>query len=29
MRATRDNVFPRTRREVLSMFDGFERVEPC
>ncbi len=28
MRATRDNVFPRTRTEVLAMFDGFELVEP-
>ena len=28
MRATRDNVFPRTRDEVLAMFDGFELVEP-
>ena len=28
MRATRDNVFPRTRSEVLAMFDGFELVEP-
>jgi hypothetical protein len=28
MRATRDNVFPRTRDEVLAMFDGFELVDP-
>ena len=28
MRATQDNVFPRTRAEVLAMFDGFELVEP-
>jgi hypothetical protein len=28
MRSTRDNVFPRTRAEVLAMFDGFELVDP-
>lgn len=28
MRSTRDNVFPRTRAEVLSLFSGFELVEP-
>jgi hypothetical protein len=28
MRSTRDNVFPRTRAEVSSLFSGFELVEP-
>jgi hypothetical protein len=28
MRATRDNVFPRSRTEVLAMFEGFELVDP-
>lgn len=28
MRSTRDNVFPRTRTEVLDMFAGYELVEP-
>jgi hypothetical protein len=28
MRSTRDNVFPRSQAEVLTLFDGFELVEP-
>ncbi|HEX5403337.1 MAG TPA: SAM-dependent methyltransferase [Pseudonocardiaceae bacterium] len=28
MRATRDNVFPRSRAEVMELFTGFELVEP-
>jgi hypothetical protein len=28
MRSTRDNVFPRTRAEVMRMFTGFELVPP-
>jgi hypothetical protein len=28
MRSTRDNVFPRTREQVLELFTGFELVEP-
>ncbi|HEX3591749.1 MAG TPA: SAM-dependent methyltransferase [Pseudonocardiaceae bacterium] len=28
MRSTRDNVFPRTRDEVMELFSGFELVEP-
>ena len=28
MRSTRDNVFPRTRDEVLALFNGFSLVEP-
>jgi hypothetical protein len=28
MRSTQDHIFPRTRDEVLALFDGFELVEP-
>jgi hypothetical protein len=28
MKSTRDNVFPRSRSEVLALFDGFDLVEP-
>jgi hypothetical protein len=28
MRSTQDNIYPRTKDEVLALFDGFELVEP-
>ncbi|GAB3164729.1 SAM-dependent methyltransferase [Amycolatopsis sp. NPDC004378] len=28
MRSTQDNIYPRSRDEVLALFDGFELVEP-